>query len=122
MSRIACGVLAIAFLASCATAQGPNAHYFPDRFEWQRRSPQETGLDPARLKEAIGYAVKNETNNPRDQALTQRKSFGQEPHSELIGPTKVRAPLNGVIIHRGYVVAEWGDTASVDMTHSVTKT
>ena len=35
---------------------------------------------------------------------------------------KVRAALNGVIVHRGYVVAEWGDTNSVDMTHSVAKT
>ena len=34
----------------------------------------------------------------------------------------MRAPLNGLIIHHGYVVAEWGDTKSVDMTHSVTKT
>src|SRR5262245_62274310 len=122
MYRIACSVLAIACLASCAAAQSLGAHYFPDRFEWQRRSPQETGLDAAKLKEAIGYAVANETSNPRDQALTQRKSFGQEPHSELIGPTKVRSARTGLGCYRGYVVAEWGDTRSVDMTHSVTKT
>jgi CubicO group peptidase (beta-lactamase class C family) len=117
-----CGLAAIVLLASCAAVPGPGAHYFPDRFEWQRRTPQETGLDPAKLKEAIRYAVANETSNPRDQAATQQKSFGKEPHSALIGPTKVRAPLNGLVIHRGYVVAEWGDTGSVDMTHSVTKT
>jgi CubicO group peptidase (beta-lactamase class C family) len=34
----------------------------------------------------------------------------------------VRAPLNGIIIHHGYVVAEWGETRKVDMTHSVSKT
>ena len=112
----------MALLASCAAVPRPGAHYFPDRFEWERRTPQETGLDAAKLKEAIAYAVANETFNPRDQALTQQQSFGKEPHSALIGPTKVRAPLNGLVIHRGYVVAEWGDTGSVDMTHSVTKT
>jgi CubicO group peptidase (beta-lactamase class C family) len=120
--RGVCWLAAVALLTSCAATGSPGTHYFPDRFEWQRRSPQETGLDAAKLKQAIGYAVANETTNPRDQALTQRKSFGQEPHSELIGPTKVRVPLNGLVIHRGYVVAEWGDTGSVDMTHSVTKT
>ena len=34
----------------------------------------------------------------------------------------MRAALNGIVVRRGYVVAEWGDTRSVDMTHSVTKT
>jgi CubicO group peptidase (beta-lactamase class C family) len=34
----------------------------------------------------------------------------------------VRAPINGLIVRRGYVVAEWGDTQSVDMAHSVSKT
>ena len=39
-----------------------------------------------------------------------------------LDPHSVRAPLNGLIVHHGYVVAEWGDTTRVDMTHSVTKT
>ena len=30
--------------------------------------------------------------------------------------------LNGLVVHRGYIVAEWGDTARTDMTHSITKT
>ena len=35
---------------------------------------------------------------------------------------KARGAANGLVIHRGYVVAEWGDTTRVDMTFSVTKT
>lgn len=120
--RGVCWLAAAALLTSCAATGSPGAHYFPDRFEWQRRTPQATGLDAAGLQEAIRYAIANETPNPRDQALTQQKSFGKEPHSAIIGPMKVRAAPNGVVIHRGYVVAEWGDTGSVDMTHSVTKT
>lgn len=115
-------LIGIALLASCAATPPAGRDYFPDRADWQRRTPQQSGLDAAALNEAIRYAVANETANPRDQALTQQKSFGKEPFSALIGPTKVRAAANGLIIHRGYVVAEWGDTSSVDMTHSVTKT
>ena len=29
--------------------------------------------------------------------------------------------MSGVVIHKGYLVAEWGDTARADMTFSVTK-
>ena len=35
---------------------------------------------------------------------------------------KERGPTSGVIVHGGYLVAEWGEPARVDMTHSVTKT
>lgn len=30
--------------------------------------------------------------------------------------------MTGLVVRKGYVVAEWGDPARVDMTHSVTKT
>ena len=122
MHRIACWFMWLAVLIPSAAAQTPVPPYFPDRFDWQRRTPQQTRLDAAALDEAIRFAVANENPAPKDQALAQAKSFGEEPFSSLIGPTRVRAALNGLIIHRGYVVAEWGDTRSVDMTHSVTKT
>ncbi len=97
--------------------------YYPERLDWQRRAPQEMGMSAAALDEAVKFALAAESPEPRDQALAQAQSFGKrEPHSALIGPTKVRAALNGIVVRRGYVVAEWGDTRSVDMTHSVTKT
>ena len=36
--------------------------------------------------------------------------------------TRPRAALNGLVVRRGVIVAEWGDTTRADMTHSVTKT
>jgi CubicO group peptidase (beta-lactamase class C family) len=111
----------LAFVSSTA-AQTP-APYFPERGEWLSRTPQQSGFDAAALDAAIQFAVASETAAPRDQARVQAQSFGaSEPFSAIIGPMKVRAASNGLIIHRGYVVAEWGDTSSVDMTHSVTKT
>jgi CubicO group peptidase (beta-lactamase class C family) len=120
--RFAFAFLASVVLAAAASAQTAQP-YFPERGDWQSRPPQQSGFDVARLDEAIQFAVANENPAPKDQALAQQQTFGKsEPHSAIIGPMKVHAALNGVIVHRGYVVAEWGDADSVDMTHSVTKT
>ena len=48
-------------------------------------------------------------------------TFGREPFGYVIGPIKDRGDQTGIIIHKGYIVAEWGEPKRVDMTHSVTK-
>ena len=58
----------------------------------------------------------------KDLALAQQADFGREPNDAIIGPTRPRAALNGLVVRRGVIVAEWGDTTRADMTHSVTKT
>ncbi len=121
--RLAYVFVSVLVLFNSAAAQTPVAPYFPERGDWQRRTPQQAGFDATALDQAIKFAIASENPAPKDQALAQALSFGaSEPFDALIGPTKVRAALNGLVIHRGYVVAEWGDTRSVDMTHSVTKT
>jgi CubicO group peptidase (beta-lactamase class C family) len=39
----------------------------------------------------------------------------------ILGPTRPRGGMTGLVIRHGYVVAAWGDPDRVDMTHSVTK-
>ena len=115
-------VCAVALGAS-AIAQTPSAAPFPDRFDWQRRTPAQAGFDAAALDEAITFAVAHENPLPKDLALTHAETFAaREPFDAMIGPTRERAALNGLIVHRGYVVADWGDTRRVDVTNSVTKT
>jgi CubicO group peptidase (beta-lactamase class C family) len=115
-------VLVLVLAANVAT-QIPGATYFPDRADWQRRPPQQAALDAAALEGAIKFAIANESPAPKDQALAHALSFGQtEAFDSLIGPTRERAALNGLVIRGGYVVAEWGDTGRADMTYSVTKT
>ena len=119
--RLANVLIASFALVAAAFAQ-TTAPYFPERGDWQSRPPKQSGFDVARLDEAIQFAAANENPAPKDQALAQQQTFGKSepaPHNAIIGPMKVRAALNGVIVHRGYVVTEWGDTYSVDMTHSV---
>lgn len=98
------------------------ADYFPPRDEWQHRSPSALGLDSSALQAAIHFAQENESKLPRDQELAQALTFGRgEPFDEGVGPFKERGEPTGVIIYKGYIVAEWGEPLRVDMTHSVTK-
>jgi CubicO group peptidase (beta-lactamase class C family) len=96
--------------------------YFPDRHDWQTRTAEQGGFDPARLKEAIDYAVANENPATKDLAVDIATTFSREPHNAIIGPTRPRAALNGLVVRNGFVVAEWGETTRPDMTFSVTKT
>jgi CubicO group peptidase (beta-lactamase class C family) len=120
MRRHCLSVLGLLFVAFCATAQPRPAPYYPDA-AWQRRGPAEAGIDAQRLKDAIDFAIAAESRNPRDLTLNHYQTFGREPHGQAIGPIKDRGDPTGVIVHKGYIVAEWGEPSRVDMTHSVTK-
>jgi CubicO group peptidase (beta-lactamase class C family) len=96
------------------------AVYYPDA-TWQRRTPAEAGIDAVLLKDAIDFAVAFEIKNPRDLKLNHYQTFGREPFGFAIGPIKDRGPETGIVVHKGYVVAEWGEPLRVDMAHSITK-
>ena len=106
------------------------ADYVPPKASWQTHAPQAEGFDPAKLQAAIDFAVANETKFPpelakvadvRDMRIAVPLQFAG-PFSDPLGPLKPHAPASGIVIRHGYIVAEWGDTNAVDMTHSVTKT
>src|ERR1700719_1026083 len=97
-----------------------DAAYYPDA-TWQHRMPSESGVSPDLLKQAIDFAVASETKVPRDLVMNHYQTFGREPFGYAIGPIRERGDPTGLIVHRGYIVAEWGEPLRVDMTHSVTK-
>jgi CubicO group peptidase (beta-lactamase class C family) len=96
------------------------SRYFPDA-AWQRKTPHEAGIDKTRLQAAIDHAIAAEMKNPRDLALNHYQTFGREPFGDAIGPIKERGDQTGLVVHKGHIVAEWGEPAGVDMTHSITK-
>jgi hypothetical protein len=141
MKRLSTSIVAVAFAsasllvatliaqqraAGAAPAQGARAQaaaYFPERFDWQHKRPDEVGMTPALVAEAVKAAVASEMTTNRDLAVEQAVSFGRnEPFDSIVGPMKPRGPASGLIVHNGYIVAEWGEPIRVDMTHSVTKT
>jgi CubicO group peptidase (beta-lactamase class C family) len=95
--------------------------YFPSALVWDHRTPASMGLDSSRIEEAIRYAKSSESKLPRSQELAQAMTFGKEPFSDPMGPLAERGDPSGIIVYKGYIVAEWGDPARVDMTNSVTK-
>ena len=85
------------------------ADYFPPRGEWAKKPPADLGFDAAKLAAAIEFAVANENASSKDVAEELKATFGKrEPNFKIVGPTQPRAALNGLVVHRGYVAAEWG--------------
>ena len=99
--------------ASTFPIAAPGRRGRPTRSGWTRR----------------GWTRRFSTRSPTRALATRTwrssrrsRSARASPTTRSIGPTQPRGSLSGLVIRRGYVVAEWGPTDRVDMTHSVTKT
>src|SRR5262245_52957185 len=92
--------------------------YFPDRFDWQRKKPEEAGMNAAKLAEAVKLAISSDNPlNKNSMANYLAITFGAtEPLDTPIGPVKDRGAPGGVILRNGYIVAEWGEPNRADMT------
>lgn len=99
----------------------PAPLYYPGLHDWEHRTLEAVGMDPALVKEAVDFAIANESKAPRDLLLNHALSQTGEPYNDPVGPFKERGPQTGVILRHGYLVAEWGEPQRVDMTFSVTK-
>ena len=105
------------------TALSAKAAYFPERFDWQHKKPEEVGMNAARIAEAVQIAIAAETPGPKDMTQFLQKGFStREPGYKIVGPIMDRGPASGIITRNGYIVAEWGDPNRGDMSNSVTKT
>ncbi len=105
-------------LAQIAIAQ---QSYFPERGQWEEKSPTEFSVNSQKLEEAIQFAKDNEYSGSKDLRQAILKGFEREPYHKILGPTKKRGGPAGVILKNGYIIAKWGDVQRVDMTFSVTK-
>lgn len=115
-------VLGIAVLLLCFSMQAQDVQYFPDRnADWKEKPASELSFNQSKLKEAVNFALNNEYSGSRDLRRAILKGFEREPFHEILGPTKKRGGPAGLILRKGYMVAQWGDIRRVDMTFSVTK-
>jgi CubicO group peptidase (beta-lactamase class C family) len=117
-------VRSLVFLTLFASAAPPlsGQEYWPGRnLDWERRRPEDLGMDAAIVRRALEIANANETSGPRDLEANHQRTFGREPHGEAIGPFTTRGPQSGLIVYRGYIVGEWGEPYKVDNTFSVAK-
>src|SRR5690242_5909817 len=61
-------------------ARASAAAYFPERFDWQHKKPEEVGMNPTLVNEAVQAAIAADTPGPKDMTLFLQKSFGKEPY------------------------------------------
>jgi hypothetical protein len=108
------------FLLSAFYSFAQKAPYYPAN-QWEHQSPSIFNIDTTKIKDAISFAKNNESVLPKNLWLSQAMQFGKEPFSDPIGPMAERGPTSGIIIYKGYIIAEWGNPLAVEMTHSVTK-
>jgi CubicO group peptidase (beta-lactamase class C family) len=97
--------------------------YFPPPHPaWDRAQPASTGPDPAAMAAAARHAAEHETPWRRELLYMVEHDFGEEPPwNAALGPVRPRGGPNGLVLHHGRIVAEWGDTAQIDQTFSVAK-
>jgi CubicO group peptidase (beta-lactamase class C family) len=118
-----CATLLVAAASGTATGQARRAAaepYYPTRWEWATRRPEDVGMSASRLEEVAAFARANEATGYRDGDDLAATLAG-EPYNEIVGPTMRRGGTNGMVIRHGYLVFEWGDTRQVDWTFSATK-
>ena len=95
--------------------------YFPSANNWESRTPLQAGWDTTQLRTAIRFAQEKESKAPRNLEAAHYATFGKEPFGDAIGPFAERGDATGLIVHKGYLIAQWGNPQRVDMTFSVTK-
>lgn len=96
--------------------------YYPGLSSWEKRLPESVGMNTGKVREAIQFAIENETKASRNlKEAHYQSAFGREPFGFPAGPMKERGVPTGLIIKNGYIVAEWGTPERVDLTFSVAK-
>ena len=80
--------------------------YFPERGNWEEKSPSEFNINSTKLNEAISYAEANEYSGSKDLRIAILKGFEREPYHKILGPTKKRGAPAGLILKDGYIIAK----------------
>jgi len=120
-SLVVCALIAAASfigLADTVDAAPPasTVAYYPQSGSWARKPASDLGMNQKLLDAAVAFAQTRESKREMDFS-DQERIFG----SMLGSVPDIRARTNGIVIFKGFVVAEFGDTTWVDPTYSVAK-
>jgi CubicO group peptidase (beta-lactamase class C family) len=96
------------------------ALYYPDSI-WQTKTAAELKMNKSLLDSSVRFAISNDSKTDYDLRIANMKAYANEPGYRILGPMKHRGKPAGLIIRKGYIVAQWGDLKRVDMTFSVAK-
>jgi hypothetical protein len=113
--------LFVIFIFTAIVAHAQEASYFPAANNWEKKTPAFFKIDATKIKEAIQFSTQHESKFPRNARITQAMQYAKEPFGDPVGPMMDRGGLSGLIIYKGYIIAEWGDPTIVETCNSVTK-
>jgi CubicO group peptidase (beta-lactamase class C family) len=65
------------FLVGAGALSAQATQYVPDARNWERRTPQQVGLDAAAIDSAVAFAVASESASPRDLLAQHLRTFGR---------------------------------------------
>ena len=108
----------------------PGPAYLPpsDRTAWAGTEAGSTSrFDAEALAEAVAFAESNDSSFPPTFYFPDGRYVGivewneKGPWSDVAGVIRARGGPAGLVLDRGRLVAEWGDTRRADMTFSVAK-
>jgi CubicO group peptidase (beta-lactamase class C family) len=94
---------------------------------WPVARANAVGVRDDRLVDLIQFAIDHESSPDRSEdpaaakAETLRRVLGPNADTEIVGPFTPPGRVNGIVIRRGHVLAEFGDTDYVDEIASATK-
>lgn len=115
-------LILIAILLINSSVLLAQSRYFPPATNWEKKDAKEMKVNVQKLQDAVDFAIKTESNTDKNLKLAHYLSaFGREPFGFPIGPMKDRGSATGLVIYKGFVIAEWGDPYRVDLTFSVAK-
>ena len=92
--------------------------------DWKAGAPSALDLDGDRLAAAASFHLAHESAWARDFQTASGRYIGvadEPPDSEVLGPIRRRGAPNGIVVRRGMIAAEWGDTTRADMSFSIAK-
>jgi CubicO group peptidase (beta-lactamase class C family) len=79
-------------------------------------------IDLAAVRDACARQALRATPGTDDMAAYLAGMVADEAHNEPLGALQPGSGPSGVVVHRGRVVAEWGDAAVPEMLYSASKT
>lgn len=117
--RVCALIAAASFMGlggKAGAAEAASSPYYPPPGNWAHKPASELGMDQELLDAAVAFAKTRESKREMDFS-DQERIFG----SMLGSVPDIRASTNGIVVYKGYVVAEFGDTTWVDPAYSVAK-
>ena len=100
-----------------------NLAVFQIKAEGTDMSSKENHPAAAALQRAIDFAIAHETTWSRDASgVWGVHGADPPPWNRLLGPVAPRGPVSGVLLHKGKLLATWGEPQRPDLTFSVAKT